>query len=166
MSDMPAMRAFLSDERTQLQSFLDQNRAAIAGLVAGMSPEEARVRLVPSQTTLAGIVKHCTFVERVWFVGSLLGRTRAEMGIPQDASESWVVGDDESLDDLVAQFRSACAESDEVASAFALDDRAVHNRRGPVTIRWIYVHVIEELARHAGHGDILREQVMADRTRR
>jgi hypothetical protein len=40
--------------------------------------------------------------------------------------------------------------------------RALHNRRGPLTLRRIYAHLIEELARHAGHGDILREQILAD----
>jgi hypothetical protein len=42
-----------------------------------------------------------------------------------------------------------------------MDDLALHNRRGPLTLRWIYAHMIEELARHAGHGDILKEQIIA-----
>ena len=49
----------------------------------------------------------------------------------------------------------------EIAAAFSLDDLAMHNRRGPRSLRWIYLHLIEELARHAGHGDILREQILA-----
>ncbi len=60
-----------------------------------------------------------------------------------------------------AGFLAAWAQSDEVAAAYGLDDLALHNRRGPLTLRWVYLHLVEELARHAGHGDILREQVLA-----
>ena len=52
------------------------------------------------------------------------------------------------------------------ATEWALDELALHNRTGPVSLRWIYLHMIRELARHAGHGDILREQILAaDRER-
>ena len=64
---------------------------------------------------------------------------------------------------LVAAFRAACEESNRITAAADLDDLAVHNRRGPLTLRWIHAHMIEELARHAGHGDILREQILAGR---
>jgi hypothetical protein len=60
---------------------------------------------------------------------------------------------------VLASYRQAWAEADEIAAAYTLDDLAVHNRRGPLTLRWIYAHMVEELARHAGHGDILREQI-------
>jgi hypothetical protein len=54
-----------------------------------------------------------------------------------------------------------CAEAREIAAAYALDDLVEHNRRGPLTLRWLYLHMIEEIARHAGHADILREQILA-----
>jgi hypothetical protein len=57
--------------------------------------------------------------------------------------------------------RQAWAEAEDIAAAYDLDDLAGHNRRGPLTVRWIYLHLVEELARHAGHGDILREQILA-----
>jgi hypothetical protein len=62
---------------------------------------------------------------------------------------------------VLAQYRQAWANADEIASAYSLDDLAMHNCRGPLSLRWIYVHMIEKLARHAGHGDILREQILA-----
>lgn len=49
----------------------------------------------------------------------------------------------------------------QVAAAHDLDDLAVHDRRGPVSLRWIYLDMVRELARHAGHGDILREQLLS-----
>lgn len=151
----------VGSERAQLLAFVQDNRTEVAGLLEGLTEEQARARLVPSATTLLGIVKHCTFVEQVWFQVSLAGRTRAELGLPEDADSSWVLGPHDTVASVLAGYRAAWAEADRVAAPHDLDDLAVHNRRGPLTLRWIYVHLVEELARHAGHGDILREQVLA-----
>ena len=165
MSESRTERALVGDARAQLQAFLDDNRDEVAALLDGLSDEQSRRRLVPSQTTLAGIVKHCTFVEMVWFQVSLLGRGRAELGLPEIADDSWIVQDDDTPESLVAAFRAACEESNRITASADLDDLAVHNRRGPLTLRWIYAHMIEELARHAGQGDILREQVLSSEER-
>ena len=151
----------IGSERSQLLAFVHDNRAEIAALLDGLTEEQARARQVPSATTLLGIVKHCAFVERVWFHVSLAGRSRDEVGIPEDADDSWVLEEGDTVASVVADYRAAWAEADEIAAPYDLDDLAVHNRRGPLTLRWIYVHMVEELARHAGHGDILREQVLA-----
>jgi hypothetical protein len=156
--------ALIGSERAQLLAFVHDNRTEIARLLDGLTEEQARAGLVPSATTLLGLVKHCAFVERVWFHVSLAGRSREEVGIPEDADESWVLRDDDTVASVVADYRAAWAEADEIAAPYDLDDLAVHNRRGPLTLRWIYVHMVEELARHAGHGDILREQVLARET--
>ena len=61
--------------------------------------------------------------------------------------------------DVIAEFDASCAESRRIAAGFALDDTVPHDRLGPVSLRWIYVHMIREHARHVGHADILREQI-------
>ena len=162
MSEPRTEQALLGDERTQLQAFLDDNRDEVASLLDGLTEEQARRRLVPSLTSLASIIKHCTFVEGVWFQASLAGRTRSELGLPDDAEDSWVLAEGDTVASLLAGFRAARLASDEIVAGYALEDLARHNRRGPLTVRWIYAHMIEELARHAGHGDILREQILAD----
>jgi hypothetical protein len=151
----------IGSERAQLLAFVHDNRTEIAALLDGVSAEQARARLVPSATTLLGVVKHCAFVERVWFHVSLAGRSREEVGIPESAEDSWLLDDSDTVESVLADYRAASAEADEIAAPYDLDDLAVHNRRGPLTLRWIYVHLVEELARHAGHGDILREQLLA-----
>jgi uncharacterized damage-inducible protein DinB len=148
-------------EREQLEAFLHDNRLAIVALLEGLNEEQARRRLVPSLTTLLAIVKHATFVEKVWFHVSLAGRSRAAVGIPDAAEDSWWLTPEDTIESVLAAYRQAWAEADEIAAAYSLDDLAEHNRRGPLTLRWIYAHLIEELARHAGHGDILREQIFA-----
>ncbi len=153
--------ALVAGEREQLEAFLRDYRNEVVGLLEGLSEEQARRRLVPSLTTLLGLVKHATFAERVWFDVALAGRSRAELGLPDDVDASFVLSDDDTVASVTVDYRRACADAEVTAAGFALDDLALHNRRGPLTLRWIYLHMLEELARHAGHGDILREQVLA-----
>ncbi len=160
-ADYRSEDTLIGSERAQLLAFVHDNRLEITALLDGLTEEQARAGLVPSATTLLGIVKHCIFVEKVWFHVSLAGRSREEVGIPEAAEDSWVLEESDTVGSVLAGYREAWAEADELAAPYDLDDLAVHNRRGPLSLRWIYVHMVEELARHAGHGDILREQVLA-----
>lgn len=148
-------------ERILLEAFLDDHRDAILAAADGLTDEQARRKLVPSLTTVLGLIKHACFVEQVWFQVSLAGRTRAELGIPTTVDPSFVLDDGDTIASLCAEYRQACLESRAIAAAYELDDQALHNRRGPLSLRWVYVHVIRELAQHCGHADILREQILA-----
>jgi hypothetical protein len=156
-----AEAALTAGERAQLESFLHDQRVEIANLLDGLTEEQARRRLVPSLTTVLGLVKHAAFVERVWFDVAFAGRSRAEVGIPDGVDESFELADDDTVESVAQRYLDAWANSLQVAADHGLDDYALHNRRGPVSLRWIYLHLIRELARHAGHGDILREQILA-----
>jgi hypothetical protein len=150
-----------ASERTTLVDTLAANRAEILELLDGLTEEQARRRLVPSLTTLLGLVKHASFAERVWFHVTLAGRTREELGVPRQIDDSFRLGPDDTIASISAEFRDVCVESDRIAMSHDLEDTGTHHRRGEVSVRWMYVHMIEELARHAGHGDILREQILA-----
>jgi hypothetical protein len=153
--------ALIADERTQVEAFLDANRDELGGTLEGLTEDQARRRLVPSLTTPLGLVKHVTWAEQVWFHVGLAGHTREELGIPHENDPSWELTDEDTIGSVVADYRRVCAEAREIASAYTLDDLVLHNRRGPLTLRWLYLHMIEETARHAGHADILREQILA-----
>jgi uncharacterized damage-inducible protein DinB len=147
-------------EREILEAFLEFHRSVVKRKLIGLSEEDARRSLVPSLTTLAGLVKHLSAVERSWFQRTLAQRhPDAIEGDAKGADNTWVVGDDESIEDLIAEYDGACSESRTVAAELELEDSVPHRRLGRVSLRWVYVHMIEETARHAGHADILREQI-------
>src|SRR5438477_10731625 len=101
MSSLPA--AFAEDvidqpARIQFEAFLDEHRADLAASLDGLTEEQARRSLVPSRTTLLGLVKHATFVEKVWFDEAVSCRSRAEIGIPLLPDESFVLVEDDTVD--------------------------------------------------------------------
>jgi len=149
------------DERPQLERFLDEARAEVVATLTGLTEEQARRRLVPSLTTPIGLVKHLTFVEQVWFQVVLGGRTRAELGLPNDVDPSFLPAQDDTVASVLADYAKACAWSRETAAAYGLDHVAEHHRLGTVSVRWIHLHLLREINRHAGHADILREQILS-----
>lgn len=150
--------------REQFDVFLDEHRARLAATLDGLTDDEARASLVPSKTTLLSLVKHAAFVERVWFDEAFTRRPRSAIGIPATPDESFDLLDTDTVASVLADHSLACAASRRAAATVTLDDVVTGNRRGPLPVRWIYLHVLRELAQHLGHADILREQVLAKRT--
>ncbi|WP_433332234.1 DinB family protein [Spirillospora sp. CA-294931] len=125
-----------------------------------MSEEQARRSVVASKTTLLGLVKHAAFVEKVWFDEAVRCRTRAEIGIPDTPDESFDLDDADTIDSVRRSYTEACAASRRATAELGLDDLVRGNRRGPLPLRWVYLHVLRELAQHCGHADILRERIL------
>jgi hypothetical protein len=147
--------------KLQFETFIDQHRADLASCLAGLTEEQARASLVPSRTTLLGLVKHATFVERVWFDEAVTGRSRLEIGIPETPDESFILTDEDSIETVRRAHREACEASRRATVRLELDDLLTGNRRGPLPLRWVYLHVLREMAEHCGHADILREQILS-----
>ena len=147
--------------REQLEVFLDEHRRALDESLDGLTEEQARRSLVPSRTTLLGLLKHATFVEKVWFDEGVTCRSRAEIGIPATPDESFVLHDADTIASVQQAHREACEASRQATASLGLDDLLLGNRRGPLPLRWVYLHMLRELAQHCGHADILREQVLA-----
>jgi hypothetical protein len=165
MSSLPATFAedvIAQPARAQFEAFLDEHRRALHDCLDGLTEEQVRRSLVPSRTTLLGLVKHATFVEKVWFDEAITCRSRAEIGIPATPDESFVLDDDDSIATVQRAHREACESSHRATSSLDLDDLLLGNRRGPLPLRWVYLHLLRELAQHCGHADILREQLVAD----
>ncbi len=150
----------------QLRAFVDEHRAMLAQCLDGLSEKESRARLVPSRTTLLGLVKHGTFVERVWFGEAVTGRSRADLGLVAGPDESFELEAGDTIASVGRGYADAVAMSRAAVDGWSLDDLLPGNRRGPLPLRWVYLHVLRELAQHCGHADILREQVLAARATR
>jgi hypothetical protein len=146
--------------KVQLETFLDEHRAALRGCLDDLTEEQARRRLVPSMTTLLGLVKHATFAEKVWFGGALTDRRRQEMGLPPRAADAFILTGEDTIASVRRAHDDACAASRRATAGLGLDEVVHGHRFGPLPMRWIYLHALREFAQHCGHADILREQIL------
>ena len=152
----------LEDERTQLDAFIEEYRSAIEVTLDRLTEEQARRRLVSSETTLLGLLKHVTWMQRVWFEECVGGTSRSELGLVQSPDDSFRLSDDDTVASVIAAHREACATARTTTADLPLEAVVTGHRAGPRTLRWVYLQVLRELAHHCGHADILREQVLAD----
>src|SRR6202020_181249 len=137
--------------RAQFEAFLDEHRSHLNRCLDGLTEEQARRSLVPSLTTLLGLVKHATFLEKVWFDEAVTGRSRAEIGIPAASGESFILHDDDTITSVSQAHREACQASRHATSSLGLDDRVYGYRLGPLPLRWVYLHVLRGPPPHCGH---------------
>ena len=145
-------------ERPLLQAVLDWHRATLLYKCAGLTGEQLAERTVPpSDLSLLGLVRHMTKVERTWFRQRFAGE-------PVDN----VFGDDKTAEFTRTDPARAAADYARLTEEFKLADAAVANaslddtftHNGELmSLRLIYLHMIEEYARHIGHADFLREQI-------
>jgi hypothetical protein len=147
-----------TDVRTRLDELLDEYRASLRGTLDGLTEEQARKRLVPSKTTLLGLLKHVTYVEGVWFDQAVTGRSYAEIGIATTPDRSFTVSGSDTITSILAAHADRCERSRATMAQLALDD--VVDGRGERTVWSLYLQVLRELAQHCGHADIVREQLL------
>jgi uncharacterized damage-inducible protein DinB len=148
-------------ERAMLEAWLEFHRTTLALKCEGLDDAGRKSRPVPtSKLSLHGLVRHMAEVERNWFHRVLLREP--------DAPDIWydpAIEDSElfPLDDAdweadLSMWQAECDRSRAAAAGKGLDDTGL--RRGePCSLRWIYVHMIEEYARHNGHADLIRELI-------
>ena len=122
--------------RAQFEAFLDEHRSQLSRCLDGLTEEQARRSLVPSRTTLLGLVKHATFLEKVWFDEAVTGRSRAEIGIPAISDESFILDDDDTIASVQRAHREACESSRRATSSLGLDDTVYGYWRGPLPVRY------------------------------
>ena len=148
------------DEAATLTGFLDHYRSVLLSLADGLPDHALRRQLVASDTTILGLVKHLAYVERGWFQEVFADEDVSYPFSDDDSDAEFRIEADEKTSDVLALYRHECERSRAiVASATSLEERARKPGREKYSLRWILVHMIEETARHAGHADILREQL-------
>ena len=148
-------------ERQLLTEYLDWYRAAILRKMEGASDETLRKRIVASETTLLGIVKHLAWVEISWFQIVFAGRQVDDPWTEGDPDSDWRIKAGETTEEILQFYRDACAESRAIVDGAADLDALSVGEAGDNkhNLRRIMIHMMEETARHAGHADILRESI-------
>ena len=153
---MPDRRTpfLLSGEGETIREFLDYLRESIVLKATGLDEVSARRSTVPSGTTLLGLVKHLTTVEIAWFQYAFAGSARA---VPSDELDPT-----DTVESVVSAYRAAIEQSNKIVDDCdelqRLCARAFRTPE-PMSLRWVLVHMVEETGRHAGHADIIREQI-------
>ncbi|SHG01233.1 DinB family protein [Streptoalloteichus hindustanus] len=162
-ADRPAP-PFEADERVMLESWLDFHRATLALKCAGLDEEQLRTASTPpSPISLLGLVRHMAEVERNWFRRVLAGEPAGQIYPDDGVDRSGFTGGAEAgAAEVFATWEAEIAHARAVAADRDLTDTGWHGdgeSATPVSLRWIYVHMIEEYARHNGHADLVRERI-------
>jgi hypothetical protein len=155
---------FLAGERESLESWLEFYRATVPVQIGGLASDQLCVASVPpSNLTLLGLVRHLTAVERYWFGVVVAGRGEPAMlySTPENRDGAFTDVDPAHAFDDLDRFHQEVAQARDHAAAVAnLDAPLLGRRHGrELNLRWVYVHMIEEYARHLGHADLIRERI-------
>jgi uncharacterized damage-inducible protein DinB len=161
---MPGSPPSVSTEREALVAYLVQQRDGLKNAAYGLTEQQARARPTVSALSVAGLIKHAATTEKGW-IQTMIGN----VGYANERAylDSFALTEEETLESVIADLDRVAAETE--AAVAALDDlgNKVQLPKAPwypqdsegVSARWILLHVLEELARHAGHADIIREHI-------
>jgi uncharacterized damage-inducible protein DinB len=153
---------FVLPERALLEAWLEFHRTTLLLKCEGLDDAQRKARPVAtSLLSLHGLLRHMGEVERSWFERVLLEQPQPPIWADPDVEDSELVPlDDADWEADLATWQAQCERSRAAAASRELDDTGFRQRNGErYSLRWIYVHMIEEYARHNGHADLLRELV-------
>jgi hypothetical protein len=149
-------RIFHGSERDLLQTFIDQERDVVLWKLDGLTDDQLRQPVGPSQLYLLGIVKHLAAAERYWLC-ELFGLPSEPVSLA--ASDDLQIHPDDTTASVLAYYARARVASDAAVATVDLDTTARTWNHDTVSFRWAVLHIIEETARHAGHIDTIRQHL-------
>ncbi|GAB4010655.1 DinB family protein [Nocardioides ultimimeridianus] len=167
---MPANAAPVTDERSALLAFLGQQQDALRSAVFGLTDPQAGERRSPSEFSVGTLVKHLALVLDTWLSSALAAPGRPARVSDQDAMAAWTDaftwGEGDTVEAALAAYDDVCGRILDAVATLDLDT-PVPVPEAPWfpkdveawSVRWVWFHLFEELARHAGHADIVREGV-------
>jgi uncharacterized damage-inducible protein DinB len=170
---MPALASPVADERSGLRQYLAYHQSAFFAVAFGLTDEQARSSPTVSELSIGGLIKHVTAMQHSW-----MSRVAAAPDAPprdprpfdevaKDFGEQHVMRPDETLDGLLEKFKTENAKSLSLVETADLDAKVPVPQDIPWfpkgikdwSVRWVILHVINELTRHSGHADIIRESI-------
>ena len=170
---MPALASPVADERSALREYLAYHQSAFFAVAYGLTDEQARMTPTVSALSIGGLVKHVTAMQRTW-----MARVAAAPDAPprdprpfdqisKDFADQHTMRADETLDGLLKTLEAENANSLHLVETADLDAKVPVPQDIPWfpkgvkdwSVRWVILHVINELTRHSGHADIIRESI-------
>ena len=160
---MPGQAPPLTDERELLLAYIAQQRDGIKNAAYGLTDEQARQTPTAGALSVGGLVTHVTAMERGW-IDVVLQRAG---GDAEEYEEGFRLGPDRSLAEALAELDAVAASTEQVVRGMSLDAPVPVPKGVPWypddveawSLRWVLLHLIEEIGRHAGHADIVRESI-------
>jgi len=170
---MPALASPVTDERSALREYLSFHQSAFFAVAYGLTDEQARSTPTVSALSIGGLIKHAAGMQRSWMARIAAAPdlpprdTRPFDEIAKDFADQHVMRPDETLDGLLSALAATNATSLELVEAADLDAEVPVPHDIPWfpknldswSVRWVILHVINELTRHSGHADIIRETI-------
>ena len=170
---MPGQAPIVGDERDSLRVFLEYHQSSYLALAFGLSDDQARSTPTVSALSIGGLIKHATGVQRSWMERADAAPdfppqdTRPFEEIVATYQDEYVMREDETLAELLNKFTAQNAETLRILDSADLDTAVPVPQDVPWfpkdinnwTVRWVIHHLINELARHAGQADIIRESI-------
>jgi len=161
---MPGNAPPVDTERTALTAYLVQQRDGLRYAAYGLTDEQIRLRPTQSALTVGGLIKHGALTERHWI--QIMQGSPGLAGAEAYADTSSLT-EGETLDSLLLELDAVARETEEAVDSLPDLEVKVQLPEAPwfpsnpegYSARWILLHVLEELARHAGHADIIREHI-------
>lgn len=168
-----AMPLPVAGERDSLLQYLTYQHTALLAAANGLTDEQARSTPTVSPLCIGALIKHATTLQYAWTQQSALGQVlapaediRSLTGMMADLADQHTCRDGDNLNGLLGAFKKQNSETLRVFTEADLDAIIVvpeHLQAIYIdphwTVRWVLLHLIEELARHAGHADIIRESI-------
>ena len=170
---MPALASPVTDERGALREFIHYHQSAFFAIAYGLTDEQARSTPSASALSIGGVIKHATGVQKTWMMKVAAAPdapppdTRSFPERMAEFQDEFVMRADETLERVLAGFAAQNAETLRLLDSADLDAAVPVPTDAPWfptdvkawSVRWVIHHLINELARHSGHADIIRESI-------
>lgn len=161
---MPGTVRPIADERDGLLAYLAQQRLALRATVHGLTDEQARATPSASGLSLGGLIKHAAQCERGWVAGIIANRLpetgrdwEAEFQLQEGETLAWALA---LYDEVAKETEAIIAEIPDLGQPVPVPPAPWYPKNVTFwSVRWVLFHLIEEIARHGGHADIVRESL-------
>ncbi len=138
----------VASERDTALAFLGYLRAGLTGKLRGLDEVQARLVLVPSGTTILGLVKHAAAAEQYWVHRRFAGDETVEAL----SGAGFTLGSEDTVASVLSGYEAVARRTDEIVTACTDIETPMARGRSGLTLRWVLAHLCEETGRHAGHA--------------